>query len=390
MQEQRHEMVPVCYVSRSLTDCERRYSQTERGALTLVWACERLHRYIYGKKFDLVTDHKVLEAIYSPTSKPCARVELWVLRLQSYEFRVVHIPGKDSIADPLSWLLGKGATQQTHEHGAEEYVRSIATSATPRALTTREVEEASAADDELKEVRNAVQSSCFDRCQTYAPIAFELCVIGQLVLRGTRIVLPHTLRARALALAHEGHLGIVGTKQHLRSKVWWPGMDRAAERHVKSCHGCQIVTRPDLPEPLPPTALPDGPWQDVATDLLGPLPTGHSILVVVDYYSRYYEYEILQSTTTDKVIDSLGNIFSRHGLPITIRSDCGPQFISSQFQTYCEDNQILHVKTTPKWAQANGEAERQNASLMKRTHIAQSEGLDWKKELWKCVSLSFY
>ena len=43
VQKQKGEMVPVCYVSRSLTDCERRYSQTEREALALVWACERLH-----------------------------------------------------------------------------------------------------------------------------------------------------------------------------------------------------------------------------------------------------------------------------------------------------------------------------------------------------------
>ncbi|XP_057681919.1 uncharacterized protein K02A2.6-like [Corythoichthys intestinalis] len=164
-------------------------------------------------------------------------------------------------------------------------------------------------------------------------------------------------------------------------------MDKVAEKYVRTCHGCQIVSRPDVPEPLRPTALPDGPWQDLATDLLGPLPTGHSILVVIDYYSRYYEYEILQSTTAEKVIDSLENIFSRHGLPISIRSDCGPQYMSAQFQAFCQENGIEHVKTTPKWAQANGEVERQNASLMKRIRIAQSEGLDWKKELRKYVTI---
>ena len=56
--------------------------------------------------------------------------------------------------------------------------------------------------------------------------SLESYVIGQLVLRGTRIIL---LRLRALALAHEGHLGFVGTKQKLRTNVWWPDMDKAAE-----------------------------------------------------------------------------------------------------------------------------------------------------------------
>ena len=45
----------------------------------------------------------------------------------------------------------------------------------------------------------------------------------------------------------------------------------------------------------------------------------------------------------------------------------------------------MHLKTTPKWPQANGEVERQNASLMKRIRIAQAEGVDWKKELRRYV-----
>ncbi|KAJ8372789.1 hypothetical protein AAFF_G00277320 [Aldrovandia affinis] len=156
-------------------------------------------------------------------------------------------------------------------------------------------------------------------------------------------------------------------------------MDRAAEKHCKECHGCQIVSRPDPPELLRPTPLPDGPWRDLAVDLLGPLPSNHSILVVVDYYSRYYEYDILTSTTTEKVIDSLESIFSRHGLPVTLKSDNGPQFKSELFREYCENNGITHLRTTAKWAQANGEVERQNAALMKRIRIAHSEGLDWKR-----------
>ena len=56
--------------------------------------------------------------------------------------------------------------------------------------------------------------------------------------------------------------------------------------------------------PLKPTPLPQGPWVDLAVDLVGPLPSGHSgLLVVVDYYSRYYVVAILQSTTTGKVIE---------------------------------------------------------------------------------------
>jgi len=385
IQSQNGVWVPICYASRSLTDCERKYSQTEKEALALVWACERYHAYIYGMKFELVTDHKPLEVIYGPRSKPCARIERWVIRLQPYDFQIVYAPGQSNIADPLSRLLNQDNTTN-HQHEAEEYVRFVAINATPRALTTREVEEASAVDEELKALRKAIKTGRFEQCNDYAPAAGELCVIGQLVLRGTRIVLPSKLRSQAISLAHEGHLGIVGTKQNLRSKVWWPRMDKAAEKFCKSCYGCQLVARADPPEPLKSTTLPEGPWQDLAIDLLGPLPSGHSILVVVDYYSRYYEYAIMTSTVTEKVIDNLEEIFSRHGLPITIKSDNGPQFRSEEFREYCKQNGITHLKTTPKWPQANGEVERQNASLMKRIRIAQAEGLDWTKELRRYVT----
>lgn len=72
------------------TDVEKRYAQTEKKALALVWAVERFHFFLFGRIFDLVTDHKPLEVIFGPKSKPCARIERWVLRLQSYQYRVIY------------------------------------------------------------------------------------------------------------------------------------------------------------------------------------------------------------------------------------------------------------------------------------------------------------
>lgn len=94
----------ISYASKSLSDVERRYCQTEKEALALVWAIERSHFYLFGRQFDLITDHKPLEVIFGPRSKPCARIERWVLRIQSYQYNVVYRPGKSNIADPLSRL----------------------------------------------------------------------------------------------------------------------------------------------------------------------------------------------------------------------------------------------------------------------------------------------
>ena len=68
----------ISYASRNLTDVERRYSQTEKEGLALVWACERFKLYVFGREVELETDHKPLQCIYNKSSKPCARIERWV------------------------------------------------------------------------------------------------------------------------------------------------------------------------------------------------------------------------------------------------------------------------------------------------------------------------
>ena len=106
---------------------------------------------------------------------------------------------------------------------------------------------------------------------------------GQLVLRGTRIIVPSKLQPRTLAFAHKSHLCGVCTKQDLRTKVWWPGMDEATERHCRACHGCQLVARPGPPEHIRFVPLPDGPLQGLVDliDLMEPLS-----FTISHYYSR--------------------------------------------------------------------------------------------------------
>lgn len=370
----------VSYASRSLTDVERRYSQTEKEALALVWACERFNMYVTGLSFELETDHKPLERIYSRTSKPCARIERWVLRLQGFNFKVVYRPGKTNIADALSRL---NSVQQV-DHGEEyDFVRAVVESSVPIALTPNEIEEASYNDEELCLVKNCVRSGNWERCTltSYAHVKDELCTYGELLLRGTRIVVPGVLRDKVLKLAHEGHQGIVKTKYRLRSKVWWPGMDKDVEKVCKVCHGCQVTSGCDPPDPMSRVLPPNAPWQDCSADLLGPLPTGESMLVVVDYFSRFVEVAILKSTTSTKIIEAISPMFARFGVPFSLRTDNGPQFVSEEFESFLQAYGVEHRRTTPLWPQANGEVERQNRSLLKCLQIANLEGKNWRTEL---------
>lgn len=394
VQTQNGEDRVVCYASRALTNVERRYCQTEKEALAIVWACERLHHYLFGTKFQLMTDHKPLEVIYGNKRKQTsARIERWVLRLQSYDFTVQYISGERNIADPLSRMLkpeGRVTSQASvnSDEDAELFVRNIALGAVADlgAITARQVERESDTDNELLTVRAAIQNNQLDTLpREFKPVKEELCVLGRLVLRGNRLVIPVGLRNKMLQLGHEGHLGIVGTKRNLRTRVWWPGLDLDVERFVRTCHSCQISGKPPDRDPVRVTEMPNGPWEDVAIDLLGPLPNGENILVVVDYYSRYYETRILTSTVSSKIIRCLQEIFDTHGLPISLKSDNGRQFISGEFKDYLNSAGIEHYLVTPRWPEANGEVERQNRSIGKRIKIAYSEGRSYKEELRKFI-----
>jgi len=91
------------YASRALSSVESHYSQTDIEGLALVWAIEHFRLYLLGTEFDVVTDHKALEAIFNnPKSKPPARIERWILRLQPYSFRVIYKSGLTNEADYLS------------------------------------------------------------------------------------------------------------------------------------------------------------------------------------------------------------------------------------------------------------------------------------------------
>ena len=76
--------------------------------------------------------------------------------------------------------------------------------------------------------------------------------------------------------------------------------------------------------------------------------------------------DVLKSTTADKIIGSLKRMFLAHGLPVSIKSDNGPQFISQDFKEFVKEECIDHSTVTPLWPQANGEIERPNRSLLKR------------------------
>lgn len=111
------------------------------------------------------------------------------------------------------------------------------------AIDVSEVEKESRDDVELNQVKECLRSGNWNvpEVKPYATFRMELCIIEDLLVRGNKLVIPRSLRPRMLDLAHEGHPGETNMKKRLRDRVWWPGMDKEAEKYVKTCEGCRLV-----------------------------------------------------------------------------------------------------------------------------------------------------
>ena len=200
--------------------------------------------------------------------------------------------------------------------------------------------------------------------KAYSGIKEELSVFEGVILRGTRIVVPQSLRKRILKLAHETHQGIVKTKQFLRARFFWPGMDQAVEETIKGCSACVLNQPLNKYTPLQTTPLPRGLWVKGAVDLVGPI-DGKYILTYINYYCSYPEACVLKEITSCEVIKALTDIFTRFGHLEEIVSDNGKQFTSAEFEAFLQSCGIKHIRVSPYYAHSNGKLERFHQYLKK-------------------------
>ena len=189
----------------------------------------------------------------------------------------------------------------------------------------------------------------------FGQLRHELCIHDNLLLGGSRIVIPASLRGEILSTLHTSHQGNVKCRERARQSVWWPRLSTQVEEMVQNCPTC-AKHHFNHAEPLIPTSLPDLPWQKVATDLY--VRKEHTYILIVDYYLRYIETALLRDTTSEGVIQQLKSIFARHGIPEQVISDNGPQFSSRAFSTFAKTYGFMHITSSPNFPQANGEAER--------------------------------
>jgi len=371
----------ISFASRTLADVEKRYSHIEKEGLAAVWACEKFHLYIYGHSFTLTTDNKALEYIFNnPKTKTPARIERWCLRLAQYTYTIKHRPG---CGNPADYLSRNPVTTELMNHNiTEDYINYIFTNAIPIAISKVELINATSADPTLISLKHRLMNEPHDIELTSAfnQILTELSITTDgVIIRDHRVVIPQSLQKRVIILAHEGHQGIVKTKELLRSKVWFPGIDSMVAKNIQNCYACQINTTKTDYIPFKISTMPSGPWQDLACDFYSASTV--TLLVIIDEYSRYPVIQPVSSTAANAVIPQLHSTFSTFGNPIYLKADNGPPFNGAEFERFCNIMGIKRRFSTPYWPRGNGECERFMPNLTKIFINATLNNTAWQLEL---------
>ena len=355
---------PIEYASRKLSESECRYSQIDKEALGIIWAVRRFHYYLYGREFELVTDHMPLTHIFNRnkgiSEMSSNRLSRYALILMNYNYKIRYRNTRDHAnCDMLSRLPRPGIEEKSDED-AEIFAVKMDDSFIDARLIAQQTKR--------DPILNKVSMWVLDGWPTVKPdnLNSELSAFWErrdyLTLEldcltwGNRVIIPTSFRTAVLQLLHSSHIGVAGMKNVARSFVFWPGIDRDIDLLAKTCEACNKFGKSLPKTPDHPWIRPTKPWMRVHVDFAQFM--DKQWLLLLDTYSKWPEVIKMDRTKSSDTIRVLRDIFCRFGLPFTLVSDNGPQFISDEFKLFVQNNGIKHIHSPTYSPKSNGCCER--------------------------------
>lgn len=382
----------ISHVSRTLTKPEKNYSQIEKEGLALVYAVKKFHRYLFGRNFTLVTDHKPLLSIFgSKNGIPvysANRLQRWALILTTYDFNIQYTSSTEiGTADMLSRLIDTSrvndedyiiARLQFEDELNEQIEETIGTLPVSREM----IEKATRSDKTLRSVARYIRTDWPDVKQQaqedsevyqFYSRRRSLSIINDCIMFGERIVIPKQYRKRILRILHKAHVGTEAMKMLARAYVFWPKIDEDITNIVRSCNSCAENAKLPVRTLLQSWPRSTRPMERVHTDIAGPI-NGKWYIISVDSYSMFPEVHECNNITSATCSEKLNEFFAHHGNPETLVTDNGTQFTSAIFKDFCESRGIDHITTPPFHPMSNGRAERFVDSMKRALKKAEGEG----------------
>ena len=224
---------PVMFASRALTGAEKNYQNLERECLATIWGMEKFHYFLYGKQFTLETDQKPLDSIYRKHMVEISpRLQRLIVR--SFPYQLFDIQYKKGKEIPLADALSRVTPTPVEEDGIQLPIVAVnlITSNIPVSSTEIElIHEETSKDPTLTLLRHYIHMGWSidhrmlpQELHTFWNYREDLSLENGLITKGTRLLIPSTLRRKVLEQIHEGHLGIEKCMLKARDSVFWPGI----------------------------------------------------------------------------------------------------------------------------------------------------------------------
>ena len=328
--------------------------------LAVVFSFEKFHQYTFGRYTKVISDHKPLEMIVKKALvKAPKRLQGMLLRLQKYDYDIVHQAGKTMyLADTLSRAFINNTPQDSHDF--EEV--NVVTFLPIREERLEQIRKETEQDESLQILKRTIlngwpETRDFlpEQVTPYFGYRDELAVQNGLIFRGGQVVIPQKLRQDMKVKIHSSHLGTDGCLRRARESLFWPNMSSEIKHYIATCDICRTYENSQQKETLMPHELPSRPWERVGTDLFSW--NKKDFLVTVDSLSNFWEIDLLPDTSSATVIKKLKNHFARYGSPTQVISDNGPQYTSDAFADFAKAWDFEHLCSSPGNSQANGKAE---------------------------------
>ncbi|KRY40653.1 Uncharacterized protein T01_3330 [Trichinella spiralis] len=255
----------IAHASKTLSAAQRNHGQIEKEALALVYGVKKFHKYLWGRRFTLLTDHKPLVSIFGskkvvPQMAAC-HLTRWAIALMNYSFDIEYRSMKNFCqADCLSRLPSSSdelfEANFDHREAEDELTvkQLIVELQAELPVTARVIAEATEKGSVLKQVKQFVLSGWPEKCpreelRSYFIKRTELSVSYGCLLWGIRTVIPMKLRSRVLMKLHETHPG--------RERM--PAMNKDIEMKAQSCEGCATAQKNPAKMAVKPWEVADRP-----------------------------------------------------------------------------------------------------------------------------------
>ena len=349
---------PISFFSRKLHAAENKYSTFDKELLAMYLAVKKFCYFIEGRHVTLFTDHLPLTFVYKNISdKWSPRQQRHLCFISEFTTDVRYVPGADNIvADALS-----RAPVDESPHIAN--IESVFTGV----IDYVDMAKQQAVDWGVERLIADTNSSLkIVRCKL--PDTNEQLIVDMSTGK-PRPLLPGAWTRKIFDINHElAHVGARAMRRMLCDRFVWSGMARDIRLWARTCVACQRAkvsqhtVAPLMSLPMPPKRF-DG----LHVDLVGPLPESQGftyLLTIVDRFTRWPEAIPLSDISAATCARAfLYHWVSRHGVPSTLTSDRGRQFVSDLWTKTASLLGTSTNTTTSYHPQANGLVERMHRTM---------------------------